>query len=432
VSAATEAHKQDGSGGSQALHCALRNNHVAVAEALLDKGADPNAIGRYGRTPLTCAVSEMSLDGVWLMLRRGADVNLKTKRKDVAPPLYVAVSAITATTSMKMVAGKMVMEVEAVWARRPDIMEIFRLLIEAGADPNAPGPRNYTPLHDLAFCRKMPDDLRFPLVEMLMNAGARPDVPTKDGGTALTAAKLFKHDALFDLLSRPVPERKPPPDAAPAPGATETVARGKSPKAKPKPAKADTELGAAHFHRFISDGEAEWAVLAVRAPIDLVTDAFARFVKAGNVSRDVPVKPAAKGTDEVARAIVVVEVRDNRWAIVLLSLFYLDGRTLGEANEAARTLSAELKTRAIVYLNHDKADEAGYSTFENGSICGPEMQEIDEDDADQSFREQEIYLPACYPKSNANGTWLAAEKHSAKRIARADVISRPDQQMGRH
>src|SRR2546423_2925596 len=31
VSAATDAHKQDGGGGSQALHCALRNNHVAAA-----------------------------------------------------------------------------------------------------------------------------------------------------------------------------------------------------------------------------------------------------------------------------------------------------------------------------------------------------------------------------------------------------------------
>ena len=44
VSAATEAHKQDGGGGSQALHFALLGNHLAAAEALLDTGADPNAI----------------------------------------------------------------------------------------------------------------------------------------------------------------------------------------------------------------------------------------------------------------------------------------------------------------------------------------------------------------------------------------------------
>src|SRR4051794_39807793 len=156
-------------------------------------------------------------------------------------------------------------------------MEIFRLLIEAGADPNAPGPLNYTPLKNLAFRREMPDDLRFPLVEMLMNAGARPDVPSKHGGTALDDAKLFKNDALFELLSRPVPERKPQPAAAaPAPAPMETAEGGKSPKAKPKPAKAAAEPGAAHFHQFISDGEAEWAVLAVRAPIDRVTDAFAQ------------------------------------------------------------------------------------------------------------------------------------------------------------
>lgn len=46
VSAATDANKQDGGGGSQALHHALLNKHVAVAELLLDNGADANAIGR--------------------------------------------------------------------------------------------------------------------------------------------------------------------------------------------------------------------------------------------------------------------------------------------------------------------------------------------------------------------------------------------------
>ncbi|HEY2584563.1 MAG TPA: ankyrin repeat domain-containing protein [Tepidisphaeraceae bacterium] len=55
VSAATEAHKQDGGGGSQALHHALTNNHVEIAKLLLDAGADPNALGSWAFTPLTSA-----------------------------------------------------------------------------------------------------------------------------------------------------------------------------------------------------------------------------------------------------------------------------------------------------------------------------------------------------------------------------------------
>src|SRR2546423_1673584 len=56
VSAACQGNKADGGSGSTALHHALLRGQAQTAEALLDAGADPNAVGRYARTPLTCAI----------------------------------------------------------------------------------------------------------------------------------------------------------------------------------------------------------------------------------------------------------------------------------------------------------------------------------------------------------------------------------------
>lgn len=216
VSAATEAHKVDGGpGGSQALHHALDRDQVEAARLLLDAGADPDGLGRYGRSPLTSALVPMSLAGVQLVLKHGAKVNLKAKRKDYQPPLYAASSSICSTTSMVSRNGKMVLEVAAIWERKDQVLEIFRLLLAAGADANATGPRQRTALATLAFCHQMPDELRIPLIEMLLAAGARPDQVDKDGDTALSTAKLRPHQRVIELLSRPLP---PPGTAAKKPG----------------------------------------------------------------------------------------------------------------------------------------------------------------------------------------------------------------------
>jgi ankyrin repeat protein len=403
--AASDANKVDGGPGATALHHALSRGHVAAAEALLDAGADPNAIGRYGRTPLTSLI--MSLPAVRLILSRGGQTSPRTRRKDVDPPLYVAASAICNTGPMVSRNGKMVMAVEEVWARRDEVVEIFKLLLDAGADPNAPGPRGGTALARLAYCEEMPDELRFPVLEMLLKAGANPHQADKDGTTAIQWAQLRKNERVLTLLQEAPPSL---PAAAPSP----------APKDKRK-STSNTD-GAADFHKLLSTGEQEWAVLAVTAPIDAVTDELERelHVKA---TRNAPIKPATKKTDHIPPAIAVVEVCESRWTVIFQSLLHLNETALAEATELARKLSAALKTRAILYLNHDAADAAGYTVFETGA---PEqsVDEAEEDSADQFFRDQQIYLPACYPKASGKNLFLAVEKRSAGRIARADLIMR--------
>jgi ankyrin repeat protein len=312
VSAASVRHKADGGGGAQALHHALMGNHVEVARLLLDAGADPNAQANFGFTPLLYAVQELNPAAVRLVLERGGLPNLKVKRSGYEPPIYVATGTICNTTSMVSRNGKIVMEVLVKWERKEAIFEVFRLLLAAGADPNAPGPRDYRALSRLARCEEMPDDIRIPIIEMLLNAGARADLPNKDGWTPLQDAQRYKNPRMMELLSRP--PVVPPNAAANKPAAKKSAAKSPSPAAGHKPT-----TGAAHFFKFIADGEPEWALVAVKAPIDQTGHALVEFAKSGTLKTRVPVKPA-KGPSRtrVGDRVRCVEPVDHHFGLPLL------------------------------------------------------------------------------------------------------------------
>lgn len=60
--------------GRTALHLAVATNAVDAARALLDHGADPNAVDRFGLGPLFRAVFDDRVALVELLRSRGAEV----------------------------------------------------------------------------------------------------------------------------------------------------------------------------------------------------------------------------------------------------------------------------------------------------------------------------------------------------------------------
>jgi hypothetical protein len=115
---------------------------------------------------------------------------------------------------------------------------------------------------------------------------------------------------------------------------------------------------------------------------------------------------------------------------------------LTQVPQEAKELSSRLKTRAITFFAEDTSGAMGYEIFENGKSLEsaewesggdfsrfkstlreePPLEVVEDDFADELFRTQGIYLPACYPKSKGQKQWLAVESASLNTIERADLI----------
>lgn len=70
------------------LHIAIWRKYMAIAEYILEKNADINAIAKRSFTPLHCAVQAENYEAVPLLLRHGADINsvINTYRRIGLPP----------------------------------------------------------------------------------------------------------------------------------------------------------------------------------------------------------------------------------------------------------------------------------------------------------------------------------------------------------
>jgi len=76
-------------------------------------------------------------------------------------------------------------------------LELVRLLLERGADPNRGNDYGWTKLHQAGYSN------RRDLAQLLLDAGARTDLSARgDGGTPLIAALFWGHRDVVDLLGR--------------------------------------------------------------------------------------------------------------------------------------------------------------------------------------------------------------------------------------
>ena len=164
---------------------AARAGHIDATRVLLEAGADVNQVTRYGWSPLLAATQNRNYQMGKFLIEHGADVNVANKGGWT--PLYLA------TDNRNLEGGDYP-------TRTPDMdhLEYIKLLLDAGADPNArlvESTETRTVFTNqwldeegaTAFLRaSQSGDLE--LMKLLLEHGADPHINTELGVTPLAVA----------------------------------------------------------------------------------------------------------------------------------------------------------------------------------------------------------------------------------------------------
>jgi ankyrin repeat protein len=209
------------------LLIAIANDHLDVAHFLLSKGADVNSADFWGRTPLWTALDVRDLDYdrsgeqhsdraagmemIQTLLKRGANVNARIVE---VPPIRRWVLPISDISWVDFTG-----ETPFLRAALAGDLEVMRLLLEHGADPNIPTDSNTTALMAAAGVNwsvgQTYTESKANLMEavrLCLEKGADVNAINSMGFTALTGAVnrgsddivefLVKHGARMDVKDK--------------------------------------------------------------------------------------------------------------------------------------------------------------------------------------------------------------------------------------
>lgn len=185
--------------GRTALHLACNGGHIDVARALLDAGADLNAVDHDQRTPLHRACSDGTLEIVAALIDGGAWLDAPDKR--MSSPLLTACwkGHIDVVTALLEAGADIHLSDEENAApinvaARYGHVDIVELLLQASAVVDARSATGLTPL--IIACYRGHAEV----VDRLLWHGADPWAIASDGETAHSAAIFRKKPACIDAV----------------------------------------------------------------------------------------------------------------------------------------------------------------------------------------------------------------------------------------
>lgn len=195
------------------LHVAIHGGNVEAARLLIEAGADLEARNAYGRTALHDAIEYGLRDGEVLLLEAGAEVDIcvaaitgrlervrelldgdselvNDHSTNLSPLGWASFGNQVAIARELIARGARMDDGELLCAASVGHVEVGRVLLEHGADPNAiHETAGITALHAAAGMRYTTDSSGF--VSLLLERGADPGIRSRKGKSALEIAEEF-------------------------------------------------------------------------------------------------------------------------------------------------------------------------------------------------------------------------------------------------
>lgn len=196
--AANDRFSDAGCNSCSLLHYAAAGGGVRVIEFLLRKGADINELNGFDETPLHLACRNRQNAMVELLLSHGAKPSLSKRDSSGATPLHFAASTMIMKTSGWKYAGAIGSVYAPTTREIKPSEELIEILLQAGADPNIPTNRGNTPLHTAAYQGHLK------VVMLLLANGANPLLKNDEGETAETLAQKFGQNEVVQQLRQHV------------------------------------------------------------------------------------------------------------------------------------------------------------------------------------------------------------------------------------
>jgi uncharacterized protein len=184
--------------GDTALHYTAQFAQPRVMKLLLDAGASLNIQDKWKQTPMGMSAMEFRPDGFHLLLAAKADVNLATPHGGNA--LHYATGHGRITRLQALIArGARIDEPTANQGLTPLMIAcrqwpypcVITPLLAAGGDVNAKDHDGRTALH-----HAVNPLLNLPLVDTLLEKGANPAQPDKEGITPIAQARLLGFESI--------------------------------------------------------------------------------------------------------------------------------------------------------------------------------------------------------------------------------------------
>lgn len=177
--------------------------NVKTVQLLLERGAKIDVQDQFGDTCLVSACKRGDAGLAKVLLQAGANVAAGSSWPGQAPLIWAAEEGNLATIAclLEHGAGKIQphLDIALSSAAARQSPAAVRLLLEQGANPNAPSPvAGYTPLMWAAYSENVDEAT----VRLLLDKGANPKAKGANGETPLSLAKKHGRTAIVEQLER--------------------------------------------------------------------------------------------------------------------------------------------------------------------------------------------------------------------------------------